>query len=224
MDTLTGYDCFVLYALEDKLNFVRPLITVLSDCGLACWYDEDKLIVGDSLSESIACGMTQSRTGLLIFSRCFIEKPWSIYERNGLKPHHSNEEIRLIPILHGITHGELQKASPSLANLVCVDTSKLKTDEMVEKIVHAARPDAAVDENKKELYGHINVLVEQRLAFVLEQIVEKRSASIMEREERRVQAIEKMYQQDLKEAREIQRSLTEECAHMSLSRQLEDKF
>jgi hypothetical protein len=224
MDPFTEYDCFVSYALEDKLNFVRPLVAVLKDLGLECWYDEDELVVEDSLFEALDCGIARSKTGLLIFSKSFMEKPWSIRERSGLRSAHDNKEIRLIPILHGITHDDLRQICPSLANLVCLDTSKLKIDEIVEKIVHATRPCAAVDAKKKELYGYIDILVEQRVSIASERLLERRLANALGREEYRIRVIEEMYRRDLNQARETQRDLRERSRDMELVRLMEEKF
>jgi len=228
MDTISEYDCFVSYALQDKLNFVRPLVAVLKDIGLECWYDEDKLIVEDSLFEALDCGIARSKTGLLICSKSFMEKPWSIYERSGLRSAHDEKEIRLIPILHGITHDDLRQVCPSLANLVCLDTSKLRIDEIVEKIVHATRPYTAVDAKKKELYGYIDILVEQRVSIASERLVDQRLANAFGREEYRVRVIEEMYQRDLNQEREtqreLQRDLEERSRDMELVRLMEEKF
>jgi hypothetical protein len=224
MDPFTEYDCFVSYALEDKLNFVRPLVAVLKDLGLECWYDEDELVVEDSLFEALDCGIARSKTGLLIFSKSFMEKPWSIRERSGLRSAHDNKEIRLIPILHDITHDDLRQICPSLANLVCLDTSKLKIDEIVEKIVHATRPCAAVDAKKKELYGYIDILVEQRVSIASERLLERRLANALGREEYRIRVIEEMYRRDLNQARETQRDLRERSRDMELVRLMEEKF
>jgi TIR domain-containing protein len=224
MDTFTEYDCFVSYALEDKLKFVCPLVAVLKDLGLECWYDEDKLIVENSLFEALDCGIARSKTGLLIFSKSFMEKPWSIHERSVLRSVHDNKEIRLIPILYGITHDHLRQVSPSLANLVCLDTSKLRIDEIVEKIAHGTRPYTAVDAKKKELYGYIDILVEQRVSIALERLLEQRLANALGREEYRIRVIEEMYQRDLNRAREIQRNLREQSRDMELLRHMEEKF
>jgi TIR domain len=224
MDTFTEYDCFVSYAIEDKLNFVRPLVAVLKDIGLECWYDEDKLIVENSLFEALDCGIARSKTGLLIFSKSFMEKPWSIHEKSVLRSVHDNKEIRLIPILHGITHDDFRQVSPSLANLVCLDTSKLRIDEIVEKIVHATRPYTAVDAKKKELYGYIDILVGQRVSIASERLLEQRLANALGREEYRIRVIEEMYQRDLNHARETQRDLRERIRDMELGRHMEGKF
>jgi hypothetical protein len=165
MNPATNYDCFISHASEDKETFVRPLVGALKVLGVKCWYDEDSLVVGDSLSVSIDYGISQSSTGLLIFSKHFIEKPWPKYERRGLVSQHINKGIRLISILHGITHNELQNISPSLSDLVCIDSSKQTIDKMVAKITQAIRPDIVIDDRQKNLMIHIEKIVVERLAI-----------------------------------------------------------
>jgi hypothetical protein len=43
------YDAFICHASEDKESFVRPLAAALQAKGLAIWYDEFSLALGDSI-------------------------------------------------------------------------------------------------------------------------------------------------------------------------------
>ncbi len=54
------YDVFISHASEDKDDVVRPLAHALQDRGLAVWYDEFELRIGDSLRRKIDRGLANS--------------------------------------------------------------------------------------------------------------------------------------------------------------------
>jgi hypothetical protein len=55
-------------ATEDKDALVRPLAEVLRERGLAVWYDEFELRLGDSLRRKIDAGPARSRFGVAVLS------------------------------------------------------------------------------------------------------------------------------------------------------------
>ncbi|MCO4098422.1 MAG: toll/interleukin-1 receptor domain-containing protein [Gemmatimonas sp.] len=70
------FDVFISHASEDKESFVRALATTLREKGLAVWYDDFALQLGDSLSESIGQGLASCSYGVVVISRHFIAKKW----------------------------------------------------------------------------------------------------------------------------------------------------
>jgi hypothetical protein len=68
------WDAFISHASEDKQEIARPLAELLISYDLKIWYDEFTLNIGDSLSESIDCGLSKSHYGIVILSKKFFEK------------------------------------------------------------------------------------------------------------------------------------------------------
>lgn len=91
------WDIFISHASEDKQAFVRPLATALDQMGVSVWYDEFTLKMGDSLSSSIAKGLTNSRYGLVIISKAFIKKKWTEHELRGLVMREISEDNVILP-------------------------------------------------------------------------------------------------------------------------------
>ena len=70
------YDVFISHAGEDKADVVRPLAEALRERGLAVWYDEFELRIGDSLRRKIDQGIRSSRFGVVVLSPSFFGKGW----------------------------------------------------------------------------------------------------------------------------------------------------
>ena len=81
---MASYDVFISHAFEDKEAVARPLAEFLRGLGVAVWFDEFTLDVGDSLSRSIDEGLTSSRFGVVVLSRAFFSKGWPRHELSGL--------------------------------------------------------------------------------------------------------------------------------------------
>ncbi len=78
------WDLFICHASEDKRDFIQPLVKKLVSCGLKVWYDDDILVLGDSLRRSIDEGLSKSRYGIVVLSPSFFEKEWPQKELDGL--------------------------------------------------------------------------------------------------------------------------------------------
>jgi TIR domain len=128
------YDVFISHATEDKNAFVRPLAEGLTDSGLKVWYDEFELKLGDSLRQSIDNGLAKARYGIVVFSRAFFGKNWPQYELDGLLNRQMDGKKVILPIWHEVTQHEVSSYSPSLADKVAVETSKLSIDAIIKEI------------------------------------------------------------------------------------------
>lgn len=136
------WDVFISHASEDKEAFVRPLAGALRVFGVAVWYDEFSLRLGESLSRSIDQGLAESRFGLVVISPDFIRKPWPEYELRGLVSREIEAEDRLIlPIWHGVTRKQVLQFSPPLADKVALNTATSDAQEIAVKILREIRPD-----------------------------------------------------------------------------------
>jgi len=138
-DVHREYDVFISHASEDKDSVVRPLAHALTNGGLAVWYDEFELRIGDSLRRKIDSGLAKSRFGIVVLSRSFFRKGWTNYELDGLVTRSISGEQVLLPIWHEITKQELLEYSPSLGDKVARSTGTHTVDEIAREIIEVIR-------------------------------------------------------------------------------------
>src|SRR5690606_4420944 len=131
---IVGYDAFISHASEDKDSLVRPLAKLLSEMGFFIWYDEFELKIGDSLRQSIDKGLVNSNFGIVILSKSFFAKNWPQYELNGLTAKEIDGQKVILPIWHQVTKQDILGYSPSLADKVAADTSKMNLEDIAEQI------------------------------------------------------------------------------------------
>lgn len=129
-----AYDVFISHASEDKDAIVRSLAEALQGRGLAVWYDEFTLRIGDSLRRKIDAGLARSRVGLVVISPSFISKGWTNYELDGIVTRSVSGEQILLPIWHEITKQQVMDFSPSLADKVARSTAVHTVDEIAQEI------------------------------------------------------------------------------------------
>jgi len=135
------YDVFICHASEDKESFVRPLAVALVNLGLTVWYDETSLRIGDSLSQSIDKGLAESRFGIAVISQAFIGKSWPERELTGLVAKEVAYGKTIIPVWHGVTRDMVLGFSPTLADKLAIDTSKVSAQDAAIQILREVRPD-----------------------------------------------------------------------------------
>lgn len=129
-----GYDAFISHASEDKETLVRPLAEELTERGFNIWYDEFELKVGDSLRQSIDKGLVNSNYGIVVLSKAFFEKNWPQYELNGLTAKEMEGKKVILPIWHNTSKAEVLKYSPTLADKVAIDSSRVKISDMADQL------------------------------------------------------------------------------------------
>lgn len=128
------YDVFISHASEDKDDVVRPLAVLLKDKGLRVWYDEFELRIGDSLRRKIDKGLANSKFGIVVLSKSFINKGWPNYELDGIVTKAVSGEQIILPIWHNITKKEVIDFSPSLADKLARNTAINTVDEIADEI------------------------------------------------------------------------------------------
>jgi hypothetical protein len=142
------FDLFISHASEDKDDFVRPLASALEAMHLRPWYDEFTLRPGDSLRRSIDHGLLTSQAGIVVLSEAFFAKRWPAYELDGLVQLYGGEVdqvagagrgSRIIPVWHGVDAEAVRSYSPSLANLIALD-SRDGVERVAGRIFQALRP------------------------------------------------------------------------------------
>lgn len=133
------FDAFICHASEDKEAVVRPLARTLANTGLSIWYDEFSLKLGDSLRQSIECGLAQSRYGIVVISPHFFEKGWPQVELNGLFAKEITGEKVIIPIWFNIEYADIVKRSPIMADKFAARLSD-GLDRVIEQILDLIEP------------------------------------------------------------------------------------
>lgn len=131
-------DFFMSHAGEDK-DFVRKLVHELQARGTSVWFDEHELMVGDSLSESIAAGLKNSRYGVVVLSRDFLGKRWPRHELRGLIAREMKGDGSILPIWHQITEEEVQAFDPSLVGKVALDSNTMSVGEIADALCRRLR-------------------------------------------------------------------------------------
>ena len=128
------YDVFLSHASEDKDDVARPLALRLQEQGLRVWYDEFELRIGDNLVAKLNAGINASRFGILVLSKAFFAKQWTIHELNMLERLWVTENRLLFPIWHNITVMELGAYRTWLANIIGLTTDSYTIEEIAAEI------------------------------------------------------------------------------------------
>ena len=96
------WDVFISHASEDKETIVEPLVQLLEENGISCWYDKKDIGWGDSIVESISNGLKKSKYALVVLSENFISKGWTKAELNSmLNMEIENAQKKVLPLLVG---------------------------------------------------------------------------------------------------------------------------
>ena len=134
-------DVFICHASQDKDSFVRPLAKALRSLGVTVWYDEFSLEIGDSVSQQIDKGIAEAGFGIVVISKSFIGRPWPAHELKGLVNRDIEEDLKILPIWHGVKKHEVAKFSPSLSDKLAIDTQNVEAREAATKLFRMIRPD-----------------------------------------------------------------------------------
>lgn len=123
-------DFFISHDSRDKDEIARPLYEELSKRGFKVWYDEYSLNIGDSLSESIEHGITNSHYGIVILSQNFLSnEKWAKNELQSLKTRQIVKNNKsLLPVWHNIEPKDLED------NFWLLDKLGGSTDRGIERL------------------------------------------------------------------------------------------
>jgi hypothetical protein len=126
---------FISHDSRDKAALVSELASKLSQMMCPVWYDEYKLVPGQSLRESIEAGLKTCPKCIVVLSKNFFENPgWTKREFDTVYTREIIEGNRvMIPIWLGVTRQEVYNYSPILADNVGINAG-LGVDEVARKL------------------------------------------------------------------------------------------
>lgn len=134
------YDAFISHAVEDKLAIANDLCLRLEKAGLKIWYSGKELMPGDSLEKTIKKGLSQSRYGIVILSRKYLEKNWTMKEFYMLLAKEIEHRKVIIPVLYDITVDDLRDRDIAMIDRWAIPFSK-GLDYVVESIIKVIKND-----------------------------------------------------------------------------------
>lgn len=125
------YDIFVSYTSLDK-EFVRMLVHKLTDRGLAVWFDQGALRLGDDVLRSLEDGLEHSNYFLLVLSPSFFQGSWTQFER-GVALSRVGED-HILSVYRGIDLNEIKSHAPLLADRTAISADRHSIDEIADMI------------------------------------------------------------------------------------------
>jgi hypothetical protein len=89
---------FLSHSSKDK-PFVRQLAADLTQEGITVWLDEQRILVGDSITEKIGQGLAQSDFFLIALSKDSVHSEWVKKELNqALITEVEKREVHILPV------------------------------------------------------------------------------------------------------------------------------
>ena len=141
------WDVFISHATEDKEDIVVPLAEQLRRGGLRVWLDVAEMRLGDSIRSKIDEGLSNSRFGIVVLSPKFLSKKWPARELNALFAIEQEGQHAMLPIWHNLSHADVARFSPMLADRLAVNTSEgveTVAVKIIDSVFYAARNTPAV--------------------------------------------------------------------------------
>ena len=160
------WDVFISHASEDKTMVARPLAEALKKAGARVWLDEHELKIGDSLSEKIDDGLSESQFGVVILSPSFLEKHWPRKELSGLRAREEAGQKVILPVWHNVDKPMIAQFSPILADVLAVNTNQ-GIEDVARKILEVIFAPSSDSPSAR------NPSIARRLIEILESVPEK---------------------------------------------------
>ena len=129
------WDVFLSHASEDK-PYVEELHRTLVAAGVQVWMDKAELRWGDKLRTRIDDGLKRSRFVIVVLSKAFLGlKKWTEYELDSAFALETVNEKRILPLWHGITHGEVKNYSAGLSDRVALDSGQQSPTDIANELL-----------------------------------------------------------------------------------------
>src|SRR5260370_9504155 len=147
------YDVFISHASEDKRDVAEPIAKKLQERGFRVWLDIQELLLGDKFAVKINDGLRSSRYGVVILSKDYFAKRWTADELEALLAREYDNKV-VLPVRHGLSHDDVTRHHPILANKVNVST-----DEGIPKVVEQIALAVGSPAVKPDRSGMLNFLM-----------------------------------------------------------------
>lgn len=128
------YDAFISHAVEDKLAIANDLTRGLEEAGLSIWYSGRELNTGDKIDTAIRQGLDESRYGIVILSKNYLDKNWTMKELHLLMSKERPDRKVILPVLYDVTPEDLAAKDIDLVDRFALRADK-GIDFLVEKLV-----------------------------------------------------------------------------------------
>jgi hypothetical protein len=96
---LKQFDCFISYFSGDK-DFVKRLEQDLRLHGIRTWRDDSEIDVGESITDKIQRGLSDSYSFMMVLSPDALSRPWVKEELRAAYALRLGGEFRILPVLH----------------------------------------------------------------------------------------------------------------------------
>ncbi len=128
------FDFFISYASEEKEDAVL-LSQELEKQGATVWIDDQQLKIGDQIRTSLEKGLINSRYGIVLVSKNYLNKYWTNQELNCLYELEEYGKKKILPILLNVSHDEIKSKSVFLANKLGINYNRDNIEKIVKKII-----------------------------------------------------------------------------------------
>lgn len=126
-------DLFLCHAWDDRQHAALELVEALAELGVDVWFSEKDVALGSSLPRQLDRGIRLSRVGVVLVTPAMM----MALRRGGFADQELGALLatgRVIPVLHDVTHKELEGESPLLAARAGISTDGSSLREVAEKI------------------------------------------------------------------------------------------
>jgi hypothetical protein len=127
-------DVFISHASEEN-HFAKELIKQLKENMVSVWFDEEQLLPGDNITDSIFInGLENTKYVIAIVSNNYLKKNWPKIEMDfSINKQIQERKKYIIPYLYDISYEELVEHFPFFRNIICGDV-KIGIQRIVEQI------------------------------------------------------------------------------------------
>jgi hypothetical protein len=127
------WDTFLSYARIDGAEIGDELRRHLESLGVSVWFDEIAITPGKSQSLQMDKGLQKARAGIALLTPAYlVGRFWTERELGALL-----HKETLIPVLHGVSFGEVAEYSGILPDLAGFETSRDSVEVIAQKIAAA---------------------------------------------------------------------------------------
>jgi hypothetical protein len=127
------WDAFLSYARIDGADVGDELRGYLENLGVSVWFDAIAITPGKSQALQMDRGLQRARAGIALLTPAYlVGRFWTERELGALL-----HKETLIPVLHGVTFGEVAEYSGILPDLAGFETSRDSVEVIAQKIAAA---------------------------------------------------------------------------------------